>query len=164
VSVSTVVVVRVMIFGFGVKFYPKKGEMRERLETKKENSCHFTYYQKVLIMSQPLGRSAMRKTIKKLKQNAELHQRIFCNTAERTTIIAEYIQKEVKNSAWASRLYGAVSDLNGHMRSQILYICALEDYLSELDETFDKLFEEAKKKAEEEAKEITKRKPKTPII
>jgi hypothetical protein len=48
-------------------------------------------------------------------------------------------------------------DVDGFTSTLALYIAALESYLSELDKTFDKLFEDAKKMAEKQIKEMPKK-------
>lgn len=50
----------------------------------------------------------------------------------------------------------SASDL---IRALLLYIEALESYISELDETFDNLLEDAKKAAEQQMQEMPRDKP-----
>jgi hypothetical protein len=120
-------------------------------------------------MSEPLGRKTARKTIRDMRaqltyekifeQNEEKKLEIFYNAAEKalSKMKPEYeglTMQQLLMQIGNYRIY-----IFRLLKFYDLYCGTLESYITELDDTFDKLLSEAQKMAEEQIKQMPKEKP-----
>lgn len=123
-------------------------------------------------MTEPIGRKSIRETIGKLKVNLVCELTTFLEYDRQKYKLAldfarKVIEKMVDTEDKKGRmLLEALTDISEYdseivdlMRAYNLYVEPLESYLSELDETFDKILEEARKMAEEQIKKRPKERP-----
>lgn len=111
-------------------------------------------------MAEPIGRRTVKKTLESLKAYVNLKSDLF-KVEERCFYgMLEEIKKEIdsrdenkKNVDFLSAVLNYVSVADDLIKSMQLYIEALEAYISELDETFDNLLEDARKISEQRAQE-----------
>jgi len=111
-------------------------------------------------MSEPIGRKSIRKTLEKLKTHSTTKATFFLEHQSKPfeNILSRRL-KDTKDLAFfltTLDIHNSAVDL---IRLLMVYIEALESYLSELDETFDKLLEGARKEAEKQLKEMPKERP-----
>jgi len=104
-----------------------------------------------------VGRKAIRETIRNLKATVILvvdsHKKSWVLD---TKLMSRLFDLKNQDINVINGLVQIITNRSGRdillLSNIVNYVQALELYLSELDETFDKLLQEAKKEAEEEAK------------
>jgi len=103
-----------------------------------------------------LGRKSIQKTLKNLKRNVVMDVSSWIKLTE---INIEFISKP-KTKEEDARLDNTIYQYTDAglkmLRSFSDYVDALENYVSELDQTFDALLQEARKEAKEEAEKQPK--------
>lgn len=117
-------------------------------------------------MAEPIGRKTVKKTLESLKAYISLKSDLF-RVEERCFYgILEEVKREIdakdrnkRDVDFLSAVLNYANVVNDLVRSMQLYIEALETYISELDETFDNLLEDAKKMAEQRIQETPRDKP-----
>jgi len=117
-------------------------------------------------LAEPIGRKSIKKTLESLKAYVNLKSDLFKVEEKCFYEMLEEIKREIDAEDKDKRAVdflstvldysNSVSDL---IRTLLLYIEALESYISELDETFDNLLEDAKRAAEQQMQEIPRDKP-----
>ena len=104
-----------------------------------------------------LERESIRRTLKNLKRNVVTDVDYWLKTAKQGL---EYVSKQIKEGKSEEPLVTVISHYaetgNMMLRSLKDYVDALESYISELDQTFDELLQEAEKQAKEEAEKQPK--------
>jgi len=115
---------------------------------------------------EPIGRKSIKKTLESLKAYVSLKSDLFRVEEKCLYKMIEDLKREMDSEDKDRReidflsvildYSNSVSDL---IRALLLYIEALESYISELDETFDSLLEDARKAAEQQMREIPRDKP-----
>lgn len=111
-------------------------------------------------MAEPIGRRTVKKTLESLKAYVNLKSDLFKIEERCFYGMLEDIKKEIdakdrnkKSLDFLSAVLNYVNIADDLIRSMQLYIEALETYISELDETFDNLLEDAKKISEQRIQE-----------
>ncbi len=117
-------------------------------------------------MAEPIGRKSIKKTLESLKAYVNLKSDLFKIEEKCFYKMLEDIKKNIDAEEGNRReidflstvldYSNSVSDL---IRTLLLYVEALESYISELDETFDNLLEDAKKISQMQIQEIPRDKP-----
>jgi len=110
-----------------------------------------------------IGRKAIRETIGNLKQSYFLVIYHWSKLSElNRKHLSKLLEFREKNVSITNELLHMIADQNSQVSMLLLtlgdYIKALESYVSELDDTFDKLL----KNAEEKAKKEAEKQPKIP--
>jgi len=86
-----------------------------------------------------LGRKAMRKTLKRLRANANRNLKDYLKALKEIRDTQDAVERQIKERTFMVPAIFLVNSLFD-------YIAALQDYLSELDEHWDKKEEEEMKK------------------
>lgn len=117
-------------------------------------------------MTEPIGRKSIKSTIQRLKAHLDYKRNQFTDYKDeilirRTKIVEK--DESVEKTRTLRELIRSVHAFRGDTFDLLvvynIYVGVLESYLSELDETFDKILEEARKMAEQQIKEMPKERP-----
>ena len=113
-------------------------------------------------MSEPIGRRSIKEALKSLKVLVDLKRDIFLDSHQhfRKLMVKFFeIAKDESIKLVALQAHTYASDSMDLVQMEWAYITSLESYLTELDKTFDKILEAARKEAEKKIKEMPKEKP-----
>lgn len=113
-------------------------------------------------LSEPIGRKSIKEALKSLKVLVDLKRGIFLDSHQHfRKLMTKFfeIAKDDPMKLVTLQAHTYASDSMDLVQTEWAYIASLESYLSELDETFDKILEAAKKEAEKQIKEMPKEKP-----
>lgn len=117
-------------------------------------------------MAEPIGRKSIKKTLESLKAYVNLKSDLFKVEEKCFYEMLEEIKREIDSEEkseseinFLSTVIDYSNSVSDLIRTLLLYIEALEAYISELDETFDSLLEDAKRAAEQQMQEIPRDKP-----
>lgn len=113
-------------------------------------------------MTEPIGRKSIKEALKELKVLADCKLKLYKMRAKWfLEDLAGWRDnlRDQEDRLQALKVLGYCDDANDVIQVFEIYVKTLESYLSELDETFDKIFEEAKKMAEEQVKRMPEDRP-----
>ena len=126
-----------------------------------ENKLNNLIKEGIVRLAEPIGRKSIKKTLESLKAYVNLKSDLFKVEEKCFYKMLEELKKEMdsKNKSktdidFLSTVLDYSNSVNDLIGVLLLYIEALESYISELDETFDSLLEDAKKAAEQHMREI----------
>lgn len=115
---------------------------------------------------EPIGRKSIRKTLESLKAYVSLksdlfkiEERCFLEMLEDLKRKMDSEDNERRDVDFLSAILDYSNSVSDLIRALLLYIEALESYISELDETFDSLLGDARRAAEQQMQEIPRDKP-----
>lgn len=117
-------------------------------------------------LSEPIGRKTVKKTLENLRAYVNLKSNLFKAEEKCFLKMLEEIKKDMDETDRSKKELDFISVVLDYsnsasdlIRALQLYIEALETYVSELDETFDSLFEDARKVSEQTLREVSRDKP-----
>ncbi len=115
-------------------------------------------------MAEPIGRKSVRKTLENLKTYVSLKSDLSKMEEKLFYKVLDDFRKNIdlkdkRHIDFLSVVIDYSNSISDLTRTLALYIEALESYISELDETFDNLLEDARKMAEQQIQEMPKDKP-----